>query len=97
MDADKKRADKKLKKQEAKATKKQAKAEKNGMSLAGKIGVAAAVVGAALGGAAVYIANKDDDQTIQLTDGEITMEPAAIPERTVENPVPAEPAMEAAS
>ncbi len=92
MDADKKRAEKKLKKQEAKAAKKQAKAEKGSMPIAGKIGVAAAVVGAALGGAAIYISNKNDDKTVELKEDEIRTEPAAIPELTAvqpaEDPIP---------
>lgn len=86
VNADKKRADKKLARKQAKEAKKQEKADKEKMPLAGKIGIAAAVIGAALGGAAVYVANKGDDGTIELTNGECSVETAAIPEVTAVSP-----------
>ena len=86
VDADKKRADKKLARKQAKEAKAQEKADKEKMPLAGKIGIAAAVIGAALGGAAVYVANRSDDGTIELTNGECSVETAAIPEMTAVSP-----------
>ena len=98
VDADKKRADRKQRMKEAHEKKLAEKAAKKGMPISAKIGIAAAVVGAALGGTALYVANKADDETVQLTDGEYSEETAKLPELTMVNPsVEDEPVVEAAS